>query len=513
MYLEYGAITLDGTQSVEVVARATTKQRFPFATTIVITAAAVAARSFALFTSSVDADEGVYLVMAQQWLRGGLPYIAVWDQHPPGLPALLTAVQSLIADPVFGARLAATAAVAATAAMIHRFCVRHANLPSAGLLGALLYIVCISRWAGLSANTEIFNNTCVTFAAYQLFGAARSPTRGLGKALVAALALGIGLQIKYVIFPEAVLLCLAYLIALFRQRTPLATLLTTAGLLAVMGCLPTGLAIAYFWAHGALQPFLDANISSNIAYVAIAQPIMAVLRDSASGLMPILGAGLLIGYAMIRCVQWRPRWNPADSPEAWILLWIIAAALDVCLPLKFFRHYFFTLYPPACIGGALALAAVTLHQRRKAYIGAVALLASAAPAWIIGLARAAPWTETDVPRVVAGIMRARGAGDLDVYVYKYQPSVYALARVRPPTPFVLTLELSEFGHSARVDGVKEVRRVMDTKPRFVVQRVEESSGEIDAAMDGIMIERLTDYRLVNELIDRADGSTVRIYER
>jgi hypothetical protein len=47
--------------------------------------AAFVARSFTLFTASIDADEGVYLVMAQQWQHGGLPYIAVWNQHPPRL--------------------------------------------------------------------------------------------------------------------------------------------------------------------------------------------------------------------------------------------------------------------------------------------------------------------------------------------------------------------------------------------------------------------------------------------
>jgi hypothetical protein len=46
---------------------------------------AFVARAFTLFTASIDADEGGYLVMAKQWQHGGLPYIAVWDQHPPRL--------------------------------------------------------------------------------------------------------------------------------------------------------------------------------------------------------------------------------------------------------------------------------------------------------------------------------------------------------------------------------------------------------------------------------------------
>jgi 4-amino-4-deoxy-L-arabinose transferase-like glycosyltransferase len=478
---------------------------------MVIIAATLAIRSYGLLVSPIDADEGVYLVVAQQWLRGGLPYVAVWDQHPPGLPALFAILQTLIFDPVLGARLAAAAAVATTAVLMHRFCVRYANQPGAGLVAALLYIVCISRWAGLSANTEVFNNACTALAAYLLFGAIRrSPD--LRTAVTVAVVFGVGLQIKYVIFPEAVLLSLGYLIVSYRRSGNARAAVVAAGLMIAGGCLPTALTTAYFWFRGALWPFLDANIGSNITYIGIVPPLADILRDSASGVLPIVGPALIMAYAMLERVRWRRPWCGFSSMEAWILLWLVAAVLNVCLPMKFFRHHFFALYPPVCLGGALALAAVAV-DRRKSALGIVVLLITAVPAWAMGVVRASPWAEVDVPRAIAKLVREAGARDADLYVYRYHPTVYALARLRPPTPYVMTLELSEFSESAHVDGITELRRVMEARPRFVIRPISVHDAWVTGAADDQMTRSLSNYRLIREFVDAADRSVIGVYER
>jgi 4-amino-4-deoxy-L-arabinose transferase-like glycosyltransferase len=261
---------------------------------LVIVAATFIMRAQALFISNVDWDEGVYLIMAQRWTLGGLPYVAVWDQHPPGLPALLAVVQNIIPDPVLGARLAATFAVMITALLINRFCVRYANRPAAGLIGALLYLVCISRWIGLGANTGVFTNACVTSAAYLLYGAARRSPTDLTRAVAGAAILGVGLQIKYVIFPEAVLFCLAYLAASYQQSRNLRATTAAGGLLIVAGIFPTCIVVLYFWTHGALRPFLDANISSNIDYLSIMSPLSAIAGYTRVGIEPIIGSIVIV---------------------------------------------------------------------------------------------------------------------------------------------------------------------------------------------------------------------------
>jgi hypothetical protein len=321
------------------------------------------------------------------------------------------------------------------------------------------------------------------------------------------------LQIKYVIFPEAVLLSLSYLAASYRRSGNTGATVVAAGLMIAAGCLPTGLTATYFWFRGALAPFLDANIGSNLTYISMVPPLSDMLRDSASGMLPIVGPVLIMAYAMLRWAQWRRHSYAPWSTEAWILLWIAAAVADVCLPMKFFRHHFFALYPPVSLGGALAVAAMAEGQRKSFAPGLVAVLITAVPAWVMGIARASPWAGSDVPRAIAKLVREAGAGDADIYVYRYQPTVYALAGVRPPTPYVMTLELSEFSESAHVDGAAELRRVMETMPRFVIRPIAVHDAWVAGAADDQMSVSLGNYRLIREFVDAADRSVVGVYER
>jgi hypothetical protein len=285
-----------------------------------------------------------------------------------------------------------------------------------------------------------------------------------------------------------------------------------AGLLILAGCLPTGIAIFYFWMHGALQPFLDANIGSNIAYINIMLPLRAVMRFSASGLAPIMGCVIMVSYALMRCEPWRRTWASTSSPQAWVLLWCIATVINVCLPMKFFSHYYFALYPPLCIAGAHALSVAAGNRRNRFAAGLIVLFSSAIPLWVTGEVRAASVARTDVPRQAAEFLRQAGARDRKVFVYDYEPIIYALARVRPPMPYVLGVELTEFTHSSKVDGVAEVRHVMDSSPDFVVLRVR-APGEEVGVFDDLIAHRLAAYHLVDEIKRKADSLVVRIYRR
>jgi hypothetical protein len=444
---------------------------------------------------------------------GGLPYVAVWDQHPPGMAALFALVQRFVADPVLGARLAALFAVTATALLIHRFCVRYLNQAGAGLIGALLYIVCMSRWLGLAANTELFNNACVTLASYLLYGAVRRSPASLARAVAAAVVLGVGLQIKYVVLPEAAILCLAYLIAAYCAHRDLRATALAAGALVLAGLLPTGMVVLYFWQNGALQPFLDANVGSNISYLDVRPAVSVIARRAATGLGPMVGAILITGLAIWRCAGWRRMRLGGLSPELWILVWIVAALLDVSLPLKFFSHYYFALYPPLSLAGALALTALTRDRRRGFAVGVVVLFATAVPYWATGFARAVQVARADAPRAVADVLREAGGSDLNVFVYEYQPVIYALALLRPPTPYVLSSELSTFTYSSHVDGADEVRRTMDSAPDFVVLRVRPPGEPEPVALDDVVRRRLDAYHLVGEVTDGVDQALVQIYRR
>src|ERR1700736_1273768 len=88
---------------------------------IVMLGAALILRAFSFTSTGLDWDESLYIVIAQRWLQGDLPYVAIWDQHPMGLPALFAAAQWLIPDGLLAARLACLLAVTGTAVLLARF--------------------------------------------------------------------------------------------------------------------------------------------------------------------------------------------------------------------------------------------------------------------------------------------------------------------------------------------------------------------------------------------------------
>ena len=59
-----------------------------FAVAAALLTAALVLRGPSFVPAVIDIDEGLYMLQAREWLRGGLPYVAAWDMHPVGAPAL-----------------------------------------------------------------------------------------------------------------------------------------------------------------------------------------------------------------------------------------------------------------------------------------------------------------------------------------------------------------------------------------------------------------------------------------
>jgi hypothetical protein len=254
-------------------------------TLLLLVALALRAPSFGV--TGLDWDESLYVVMAQRWLQGGLPYVAVWDQHPVGLPALLAASTWLIGDGLLATRIACLLAVTGTAALLYGFLARRAAAPLAGPFAALFYMFYMSRPDGLAANTEVFNNLVVSAASFLLLGQFIAGSRRVRASamFVSSLLLGIGLQFKYVVMPEAVLLCCAVLYKMLRDGERLVRTLSLAVLAMVGGLLPTALATLYFWHAGVLPAYLDANWRANVAYLDSPLTLATILARLRFGLL------------------------------------------------------------------------------------------------------------------------------------------------------------------------------------------------------------------------------------
>lgn len=461
----------------------------------------------------MDWDEGVYITAAQNWLSGGLPYVTVWDQHPPGLPALLALGQLVMPDPVVSARVITSIAVMLTAALILRFADRCFHQFYAGFAAAILYIFCISRWLGLSGNTVVISNALVALAAYLLYSALWERRTALLRASVGAAALGMALQIKYVALPEAVLLCLSYLAANHHLHRSLWATVREAAVLLAAGCAPTAVAVLYFWRHGALDAFIAANIDTNIAYVSVVPSASAVLTTSLSGLAPIAGCVAMVGLALHESKTLRRTPESHLLPHWWIAVWVVAAALDVCMPVKFFTHYYFALYPPLCLAGAIALAMLAQNRKLHLTLGAIVLFGVAVPLWVIGERRVAKGAELDAPRELARCLNGMESRDLSLFVYDYNPAIYALTRLRPATRYVLGSELRDFSQSSKIDGLAEIQRVMATSPDFVIVRERPPGEPAPALLDAAIASDLRGYHIYCEMVDGGEALPIRLYAR
>lgn len=472
--------------------------------------ASIVLRLHGLSYADLDPDEGVYLTIAQTWLRGGLPYQAIWDSHPPALPALLMVSQLLVPDPVIAARIFAALAVWGTATFLFILARRFTNHLSLSLIAPILYIFCISRPNGLAANTEVFNNLGITAAFFMVQSALRTRAYADVRTALAALLLGCCLQIKFNVFPEAASFCLMYLYHRWRNGLSLAGIAGRAILLATLGLMPTVIVAAYFYYNDIFGLYWFANFKANLVYIQISASREDVLRFATSGLAPIIGGlALVAGYVVDRNRRVLCDSTVSNIGSVWI--WSLAAVIDVIAPFKFYTHYFYMLYPPMCL---LAVVVLRRYSSRliSVILGAVVVIGPAIAVWGLGLLRISHDLDLDPPRIAASLIRENADAGGGLFVYDAHPAIYALSRQASLTPYILGSELHQFSDSSGADGPGEIDRVFGLSPRFVVTpgRAPLTTRQIE--LDELVARKLSCYAL-RCAIYRDRAVALNVFER
>ncbi len=470
---------------------------------------------------SSDWDESVYVLTAQAWLNGGLPYVAVWDQHPVGLPAIIALGGWITGDTLVAARFESAIATALGAWIVTRF----AWPLRVRWLGGLVYVLLMSRLDGIAAQTEPFNATLVAAASLLLFRSRNEAGRGgLAKAAAAALVLGCALQVKYSVVPECVLLCCLHLWHRRVSGEPPGRLLWRALLMLGCGIAPTIAAGGYFAALGQFQPFIAANLYANAAYIGLIPSWAEFLyqfRLGARPLLPLAVIAMLLAWPGWRRMRHPGARTPETAAVAWIGAWIIAAVIDISLPMKFWPHYFLMLYAPLC--AALPFAVDALRRMGARHSEARWMgpgLAVVLALFVLGDVGHSTWNNlrllgqrvrNDVPRRIADAITADGAGG--VYVFDYHPIIYQLAHATPPTRFVLPSELGASAASSGVDPVAELRAILAAAPRYIVT-ADPPLDPLTPELRGMMRAELRGYAAVLSLRDGTDDNRdVTLYAR
>ena len=459
---------------------------------------ALVARSSGYLPSVIDPDESLYALQAREWLRGGWPYLAVWDMHPVGGPALFSLAFALLGEGIWVVRLLGTLAVVAAGYLLFRTALLAREGRPTGLVAGLLYVAYSTMPDGLATNTEILFAPFVTAGAALAILAAREVLErgrppGAGRVFATGLCFGLALCIKTVVAPVVA--------AAFAGLAGLALLRRVAGPGRV-----ALLALAYAQ-RGEFAAFYEANFVAPWLYLGTGGPEWPVaLRMIASALLQLAWLLLLAAAGLLAVLRGR-WWRRALLPGA-ALLWFGAATLAILLPGKFYTHYFLIWLPPLCLGAALglreAVAAMAPRRPRAALVAAAALvasmpvLASLAVSTRHGMALRRP----DPPRVVAAEIRGMLLPGETAFLVNYEPVVYLLADLPLPTRMPFWLHLGgDFGNSLGQASDAELARVLAGRPALLVISSYEWGKlrpKVRALVESVVAE---DYELASRLED------------
>lgn len=366
------------------------------------------------FALPLENDECNYAYIAKRLLLGDRLYVDVWDHQPFGVFAMLTGVIAIFGDAPHVFRWTACAFSLVSLTLIFDIARRVAGR-SAGVVAALLFALVSSDpgTAGEGCQREIYMNTLILAAwwfSWRAFQPRRNgPSDGplMIEIVIAGAALGVASTLKTVVAVHWVLL-LGWLLWMTLNQCNAARFRRSVASIAAFGAGPAIIwltSFAYFAATGRWDEFLDAVFLFNVGYSESSgllsrfaeffaplwhrfiaptnpPPRFPFTFDSA---LPLWILGFVSTPALTVVCILRPRRVDECGPascctglqsapptcgtdfssvrrNAYFLLALVAASyLAVCLPGRFWPHYYHLMIPPLVL--VTAIAPIALCQR------------------------------------------------------------------------------------------------------------------------------------------------------
>ncbi len=337
-----------------------------------------------------ERDEGVYGTIAQGLLDGNVPYRDLFDNKPPLVYGWYAFSFLLFGESVVAPRLVAAALLSLTTLAIFGQARMLFSRKVAYVAAACFAVSTGLPFVALHANTE-------AYMLLPLVGSLCCFTLGMRSTrlrwfLLAGALGGVAIMTKQVAVWN--LLALAVMAVAWRWRTPAPcrTRLAPLGSLLVGAFVTLALIATPFFAVGALDELVYANISYNRLYVGALTWGDRVINLTQGGLFVFAVAAPLIAAAALGL---RSLLGTRLRAVDYLLIgWALASALGVLTGGRFFPHYFLHLLPAAAL---LASLLVRGHVRRR-FGGAAVRLSIGIGALLVGLSLAtnglmylAPW--------------------------------------------------------------------------------------------------------------------------
>ncbi len=355
------------------------------------------------FDLPLETDECNYVYIATRLLAGDRLYVDVWDHQPPGVFMLFAGVVAAFGDAPTVFRWMATGFSLCSMVFIYLIVRRFAGWMVAAL-GALVFAIVSSDpgTGGEGCNREIFMNALLLAgwhfgiresAANRVCGDSSDGSctagavgiehpRGQGSAarlggiLIAGLLIGFASLIKtnaavywLLLLPWIIVQATRSEAGTRRKRTAIALAVFSVG-----PALIWGVSFLYFAIGGRFGEFFDAAFMFNLGYADAGEPFLSrfwrffspprhpFVFESALPLW--LAAGAAATWLIACVIRRRDR-------SAWAaLLLLLAGFAAVCLPGRFWPHYYQLLVPGAVVAVGIALDSATRALRKRQINGA-----------------------------------------------------------------------------------------------------------------------------------------------
>lgn len=349
-------------------------------------------------------DEGTYFAVAQAMAHGYRLYADVWENKPPGIYLLYSAVYHLAGPSLIAVRLGAMVTALLLVILTLRLALRYAK-PEAALVAAMLVglLLGVPFLEGTTANAELFLAALTAFGVYLApLTPDPSPSRGEGSGVrgrLAGLTLAGAILFKAVAGFDAAAIGLWLLLHRFRRELFAYLAALAAALLCVL---------VLAWLSGILGPMLRDALLYDFGYVG---------QKNGGGVPWVVG--LKLGALAALSVLLRR----APFPY----LWLVYAAAGSLISGRFFGHYALQVVVPAGICAAHALSGQTTVARRALVALPAGFLALAGLSAVCGwamvvsghdtiLARRLGWYVNFVRVAVGAESRATYRGQIDDHV-------------------------------------------------------------------------------------------------
>ena len=422
-------------------------------------------RFISFFPYVIDHDESTYIIIANQWLQGELPYVDHIDVKPIGIYIVFAVLLKLFKS-VWIIRVAAAIAIGLTAYYLNKASAHFFDRTVGHQVGLIyVFLASLHKWSW-SANTETFFILFSVIGLYYFTIAKK--TR---EYLTIGLLFGIGFLFKYHILFELAAFSIFFILL---AKIDFLTKLKRSCLICIGLALPIGITLLSYAVMGFFGEIWNATYHIPGRYLSTYH-----LGESLSFMgefyLSFLPFSLLFFAGLILAVKHRK-----NNVIFFSTIWLLLSWLGILITGKNYFHYYFQALPCLCFFLPFFTAEVS-RTRFGSFLGSLnnfkAILILLA-CLVTNLNQYIQLSGS--PRYLNEVVQIVGneLSDNDLIYTNHENILYFLLDVSPPTKYTHTslIYKSDLAQSFGIDPKREIRRIVAQKPKFYLFRGEVPDG-------------------------------------